>query len=562
VYLSAGTYTVNNNISIPRNVTLRGAGANQTILNSTVTSGAVVQMGTASPSFSSAVSITGGNTAGSTSITVSSAAGISVGGYLIIDQRNDGTIVSVAGDEGTCAWCDGGQTSNGSYAQGQIVEVESVSGTTIGISPGLYVSYTLSPVAIPFTASAKYAGVENLQVYANNTHTGGDYSNFQMSECAYCWISGVEGNYTDGDHVEVSWGYHDQIQNSYFSNAYLHTPGSYDSTVDLYTKSTGVLVQNNILERLHASIMLEWGAAGNVIAYNYMFGNFDTSGIYTLSAGVIMHGAHPQFNLIEGNIDIRAVYDSTWGSNANNTLFRNFEVGATKYCLPNSGRGAVTCTPMGNTGASGINGWWESEEVENLNLSRLSTNYNSLGNIYGSTTMATIHEYGTSTDPLLTLTRMVNAICGPSPCGANSLDQYDNFGYNYAIGYAESSAGAGSTDSIYPYNTLLVHGDYSSVANAVTWASGVTHTIPASFYLSSEPAWFGSVPWPAIGPDVSNGSRSDSYGYANKIPAEVCYEQVMGGTDGTGSPLVFNASNCYGQQSPPAPPTNPSAVAH
>src|SRR5271166_3200439 len=183
VYLSAGTYTLSSALQMPSNVTLRGAGADQTILNSTVTSGPDVLMGTGSPSFSGAVSITGGNTAGSTSITVSSATGISVGGYLLIDQQNDGTVVSIAGNEGNCTWCDQSQSNTGLYAQGQIAEVTSVNGTTIGISPGLFVSYTLSPVAIPFTASAKYAGVENLQIYANNTHTAGDYSNFQMNQC-------------------------------------------------------------------------------------------------------------------------------------------------------------------------------------------------------------------------------------------------------------------------------------------------------------------------------------------------------------------------------------------
>jgi len=563
VYLSAGTYTLSSAIQMPSNVTLRGAGADQTILNSTVTSGPDVLMGTGSPKFSGAVSITGGNTAGSTSITVSSATGISAGGYLLIDQQNDGTVVSIAGSEGNCTWCDQSQSSTSLYAQGQIAEVTSVNGTTIGISPGLFVSYTLSPVAIPFTASAKYAGVESLQIYANNTHTAGDYSNFQMNQCAYCWISGVENNFTDGDHVEISWGYHDQIQNSYFSNAFIHTSGAYDSSIAIYGKTTGTLVQNNILERNHASIMLEWGAAGNVIAYNYMFGNYDWNAQWFTSVGISMHGAHPQFDLFEGNIDIALGFDSVWGSAANITLFRNFVVETGKSCVPNTQpqtRATVVCTPMGYPGEiPAPNGWWTPEGVVGLNDSTLSTYFNSVGNIYGSTTAAALYKYDQASQGLLPFTTMVNAVCGPSPCGTNSRDPGAH-GYNYTIGYGSSSdTGGSSFDSINAYKTLLIHGDYASVSNSVTWASGITHSLPASFYLSSEPSWFGAVPWPAIGPDVSNGSRSDSYGYANKIPAQVCYEQVMGGTDGTGSPLVFNASRCYGQQTP-APPTNLTAT--
>jgi hypothetical protein len=92
----------------------------------------------------------------------------------------------------------------------------------------------------------------------------------------------------------------------------------------------------------------------------------------------------------------------------------------------------------------------------------------------------------------------------------------------------------------------------------------VTQTLPASLYLTARPAWWiASVPFPAIGPDVSGGIGPGGHAYA--IPAEVCYEKVLGGTDGTGSPVAFNADACYGAgggggASAPAPPTNVIAV--
>jgi len=74
-------------------------------------------------------------------------------------------------------------------------------------------------------------------------------------------VKGVESNYTDGDHVSVYWGYRDEIRDSYFSNAFLHTPGTYDSDIQLALKTSATLVENNILARTHVSIMFEWGAA-------------------------------------------------------------------------------------------------------------------------------------------------------------------------------------------------------------------------------------------------------------------------------------------------------------
>ena len=73
VYLAAGTYSITGSISIPSNVTLRGAGASQTILNAKGTSGGnVVNLGTGGPPYGPpTIDITGGANAGSTSIVVS-----------------------------------------------------------------------------------------------------------------------------------------------------------------------------------------------------------------------------------------------------------------------------------------------------------------------------------------------------------------------------------------------------------------------------------------------------------------------------------------------------------
>ena len=540
VSLSAGTFLIRGSVNIPSNVTLRGQGANQTILNANGSGGGVITLGRGDPSISGSVAITGGATAGSTSITVSSAGGISVGQYLVVTELVDSSFVSIAGSEGRCTWCDGGIGWNGTRPLGQIVEVRSVSGTTLGISPGLYLAYPLTPLATPFTASSKNAGVENLQVFANNT---GYASNFQMSLCAYCWISGVEGNYTDGDQVAVSFSYFGDIVNSYFSNAYLHTPGTYDSDVNLTNKSSGMLVQNNILERLHVSIMLEWGSAGNVIAYNYMFGNFDSNGYNFLMPDLNIHGAHPMFNLWEGNIGFHFHPDSIWGSHSHNTAFRNWAKGTTKICSPLSGRGTVSCI--------GANGYYAFQGNRAYDIDFLGSSYNLIGNVAGSTEMANLKISGGST-PLPQTDRVV-AVCGPSPCGPSSRS-YDQASYAYSLGYGESSdTGSSGFDSITPYSTLFLHGAYSNVTNAITWSGSVTQTLPASFYLSAKPSWFGSVQWPPIGPDVTGGPGPG--GHAYKIPAQVCYESVMHGTDGTGSPLSFNASSCYSSSSsaPSAP---------
>ena len=293
-------------------MTLRGTGAHNTVLDAHGSATGVVNLGSGgSVSASNSTTITGGATAGSTSITVSSASGVSVGTYLMITELNDSSYVTITGNQGACTWCDASMW-NGTRARGQIVEVTSVNGTTIGISP-LYSAFRLTPLATRFSAGAKYAGVEDLQVYANNT---GYTTNFLMTGCAYCWLKGVEGNFADGDHVEAFNSYHCEIRDSYFHDGYSHTSGTTDNDIFIVNKTSGFLIENNILTRLHASIMLNWGAAGNVIAYNFFDGNYDTTAPNVLIYDLATHGAHPQFNLWEGNIGPSFHMDSIWGSSS------------------------------------------------------------------------------------------------------------------------------------------------------------------------------------------------------------------------------------------------------
>ncbi|MGH9342977.1 MAG: glycosyl hydrolase family 28-related protein, partial [Terriglobia bacterium] len=243
VYLTAGTYSIPETVRIPSNVTLRGAGANLTILNATGRGGGdVISLGSGSVPYRP-MRIIGGAKTGSTSIELQSGAGVRAGTYLAIAETNNPAYVSAAGSGGNCNWCDG-WTKDGSLARGQIVKVTGVSGSVIAISPGLLSAYTNAPIAVPFDMAESYAGVEDLQVYANNT---GYASNFGMSACAYCWIKGVESNYADGDHVEVYWGFHDEIRDSYFSNAFLHRPGRYDSDIQIAFKTSDSLIENNII---------------------------------------------------------------------------------------------------------------------------------------------------------------------------------------------------------------------------------------------------------------------------------------------------------------------------
>ena len=525
VVLSAGTYTVHGAIHVPSNVTLRGAGADRTILDARGAGPAVIALGRGSVPYLPRVIASGGDK-GSTRIRLGTTEGVSPGAFLAIAEKNDPTFVTSAGSGGNCNWCDGDWTRDGSLARGQIVAVTAVSGDVVTISPALYGSYTHEPVAVPFQMQATHAGVEDLQVKANNT---GYTTNFTMDLCAYCWIKGVESNYADGDHVSVQWGFHDEIRDSYFSNAYLHVPGERESDIQIALKTCASRVENNIIERTHSAVMLEWGAAGNVIAYNFTTGEFDSEAQRVVIGGVAYHGAHPQFNLLEGNVLTTLYADSVWGSSSHTTAFRNWFVGTTRVCSPLTGRGPVDCA-----GAH-----YAFQAPRAVQLSYVSTRNSFVGNVVGSAAMQSLMGYSGPVSQVPALEypqkRIYETAVGWS------------FGYGSASDDGDGTGCAGGKPPCHAEGTSrtdFLHGNYSNQTRTATWLPAVSHVLPASFYLQEKPSWWVGMPFPAIGPDVRGGSGPGGHAYGN--PARYCYVRVMGGSEGgTGSPLRFNAGECY-----------------
>ena len=124
-------------------------------------------------------------------------------------------------------------------------------------------------------------------------------------------------------------------------------------------------------------------------------------------------------------------------------------------------------------------------------------------------------------------------------------------------------------------STLMRWGNYDTVTGSARFVasevpSGLSlyanpipanNVLPASMYLSSKPLWWGPGPWPAIGPDVTGGNVSGVGGHVSKIPARLCFENIMGGSFSSGV-LSFNAGKCYAPAGAPAIPTNLKIIGH
>jgi hypothetical protein len=572
ILLPSGTYKLTAGLTwnAKNNVTLRGAGANQTFLIFSAYAGCqglLAPICFQSPdtnywgSPSNLANWTANYSAGTTSITLDSVKNLSVGWPLTLDQRDDlstadtgdiflcytpQTVCSANGDSG-------GGPRNG-RSQQQIVTVTRISGTgpyTVGISPGLYMPNWVAsktPQAWWPTRPVFGDGVEDLSIDAS---AASPQANVGMFNCVGCYANGITSILPKRSHVQIFQSIHCTVQNSYFyltgSSASVHYG------VETLPASDS-LIQNNIFEAVQAPYPATGTCSGCVYSYNFDVNeSYDNHGSFAWqNQSGFPHAVGDEHILYEGNIGAGIYSDNFHGTHQFQTIFRN------AYNGFQQNNGTVT------------NGSGTSPML----INSFSRFYNIIGNVLGSTALPhTNYELNAGNR-------------GSVPAGS---EIYSN------------GLGGGVGNDFNTPRTLMRWGNYDVVTKGVRWCgnssdpgwtticaktsevpSTITNfsnpvpastSLPASFYLSSElPWWPTSTPWPPIGPDVTggnvricvggantgayvtsgsqcpSGTLSSMGGHINEIPAMACYLNTMGGPPtGTGGVLSFNAGNCYGQ---------------
>jgi hypothetical protein len=569
VQLAAGTYSLSSGINMAPNVVLRGAGPSSTSLVFSGGTGCGGMGGqicfidskgyyygssAVAPGASNSATWSGGYSSGTTSITLSNvgSAGIVNGQFINLDQANDNPSAASSVTSGMLV-CDNSNGSDGCSLEGgspgrssggvdrnliQIVQVVSgcastCSGAgpfTVTITPGLYgVKWNSSqqPGAWWSSSTMQHAGLENLSVdstgVGNSTESG-----IYLNNAFNCWVTNVRSIRPNRNHVWIWGSAHNTVQNSYFFGTQNAQSQSYG--VESFISSDNLVV-NNIFQQVTAPIMTG-PSMGSVFAYNFSIDDAYYVTAWLQQAFAWRHDAGALYNLSEGNVTSGYWEDVFHGTGGANTAFRNYATG------------------------------WESgksEETTPVQLFSYNRFENFVGNVLGCNN--TTSSY-------------------PGNCGTPTQTTY------------QSSAGVGDAGSIYdlgagnsesstvvkpdPYvaTSLLRWGNYDVAHAANQWNSSEvpsglsdgyanpvpsSQTLPASFWTATKPSWWGSLPWPAIGPDVTGGNVPGIAGHAYLIPAAVCYLNTMKGpADGTGSVLSFDAQNCYGAATSaqaPAPPT-------
>jgi len=515
VKLSAGTFTVNNYLLISKGITLRGSGLGVTKLQKT--NGAkpdtetvadaqpILIMGPnrwPSPDDTTARNLTVDGAKDSMSVTVSSATGFAAGQFVIVDRDdyNAATWMALPNRNGaptsTKIWAsdevvfmkhspvDGGDDpfpdsltwfSRANRPVNEIKEIASVSGNVITFTSPLSVNYPISKTAqvTRYTGGnvhVKNAGVEDLTVI------GGGDGNIRFEAAAYSWIKNVEDTVWLGEGVAINHSYRVVVRDSYVHDGAWPQPGGAGYAISFGSGSAEALIENNIVLQANKVMVARSSGAGSVIGYNYMDDGHirsDPSWVEVGINGSHMVGSHSM--LFEGNESFNYDSDNTHGNATYMTVFRNHLTGFRR-----------DYTGMSNARGAGLmfGSWWHSI----------------VGNVLG------------------TVGRMTGWVYEDLGNGSGQNTWGSGF-YIWRLGYDPQHWEQSPDPKL--RSTVLRDGNFDYLTNTVKW-DRTAQPLPASLYLTSKPAFFGTSVWPWVDP---LGATKLSV-----LPARQRYDAMVGGT--------------------------------
>lgn len=154
--------------------------------------------------------------------------------------------------------------------------------------------------------------------------TLGQTSNIEFNFATNCFVKNVHIENCNFGHITFNQSIHNEVSNCYFTKAFAYGGGGQGYGVVLQSTSSENLITNNRFEHLRHSVLLQMGANGNVISYNYSLDPYWESTLTNSAGDMVCHGNYTHHNLFEGNVCQNIVIDNSHGINGPyNTFFRN-----------------------------------------------------------------------------------------------------------------------------------------------------------------------------------------------------------------------------------------------
>jgi hypothetical protein len=312
------------------------------------------------------------------------------------------------------------------------------------------------------------------------------------------WVSDTECSNSKFAAFTIYQSTNGLIQNSYYALTSATLPAGYGIRP---TWSSNLLIQNNICQQIASCYFNDGPTSGNVFAYNACFDTSSSQNAGSLNPCYTEHVVN-MHNLYEGNLGPEHNNDDVHGTQNFITRFRNHLTG-------------FQSTPSSPTGGS--------QPIYDFAFSRYQ---NDIGNVLGTPGVQATYRWNFS---------------GSGP-------------WIYALGKGFGAGGGGPAIPNDPLSnsTQTAWGNYDIITGAVRWCGNSSNTgwvatcgssseiptgastypnalptlgdtvagqgaLPTSFAFYTKPAYFGTTPWPPMGPDVSSGNVGICSGTLNTV---------------------------------------------
>jgi len=480
VYLPAGTYRFDSGVGVGHkdNITIRGAGMTQTLINFYGGSGAAIKAGGDEIDYqwnfpNAAFS---GNK-GDTVLPCADTSQIVIGAITHLQILNSTSattpVISVSGFPAV---------------RRQKTRITAKTGSTVTIFPGLAFDCPsgLSPKIMQASVQAEFIGIESLAV--NNINSSSPNPAVDLSVCYASWFYEVKAINVENYNLGIG----DSVQCEVRRCIGMSRRQAGSNGAALLTAAIGsCLFEDNIFGQNFPTIEFNHGSTGNVFAYNFVF----DSVVFGSAAAAIdtNHSPHNSYNLFEGNIAPNVQCDGYFGGASEDTVFRNWL----------HGRCDTT-----NSASPGLT----------VNFNRFTRNYSVVGNILGSNNLTSfIYPEGAAQ---WGMPNMGN-FAWEGEAQPSVGDWWADFG---------TSPGTGGFQEldldVFP--TTIFKANYSTETDSIISGESIgSDTLPNSLFRSSKPAYFGNLAWPPINSLSPFNAELTNANFA-RIPAGYRY---VNGTD-------------------------------
>jgi len=212
------------------------------------------------------------------------------------------------------------------HSTGQIFQILQINGDSLLLNKPFRRSYNGNNLPVIYKLTPRHqVHIKCIKIERLDTTTS-QSSNIYINSAADCSISGIESYYCNFAHIDILNSIHVSVENSFFKDAHSYGSGGKGYGIMLQSTSGDCFIHQNNFEHLRHSMILQSGANGNILAYNYSTDPYWTeTSLPPNSAGdLVLHGNYVYMNLLESNVVQNIVIDNSHGINGPfNTFYRN-----------------------------------------------------------------------------------------------------------------------------------------------------------------------------------------------------------------------------------------------